>query len=209
MSNYNKLAALVAVSGLITVPVYADGIKGKKVNHGPAPLSAQSQHALTPPEPGCVLVDGATWKCPVPKAHFKHKPQRTQTSTATTTHYGHRTQDHAQQTHTHAHAHHGQVKRTYRTVSQPTTTTTRRVVSQGQRTVARASGLVLTDQAGFTGGVGTGIEGGFYGGGGGYVVSGSSGGSYVLGHSASRFTFNQRGGGKKGHGKKGGGGCGC
>jgi|GEM_PF-3001624 len=59
----------------------------------------------------------------------------------------------------------------------------------------------------YTGGVGYGIEGGYYGGGGAVIVSEGSGrrGSYVLSAPASRFTFQRRGG--YSGGKRMGSGC--
>lgn len=88
-------------------------------------------------------------------------------------------------------------KRTVVHRAQPQTVTT-------QRTVEASSDIRL-DMASFTGGVGNGVTGGFYGGGRGVVLlTGGKRYSGVLSHNASAFTFSRRmTGGHAGH--KGGG----
>ncbi len=233
----NKIFAAMAGMALFATPAMADGKPGQRVNRGPAPLQA---HAQRPPEPGCVLVEGGNaWSCPRPAPRYTtHQPTQRAHTTRTTshgTHYGHRTNDHSH-THSHTKTHdhpHGQghherrATRTYTKTSAPTRTTrtytrtaaptvarrsshttTRRVAQPTRRTV-RDTGLTL-DAGSFSGGVGNGVDGGFYGGGGAIVLGGERRFSGVLSHSASAFTFRQRGtrGGKRGH-HGGGGGCGC
>lgn len=85
----NKLLAIAAASALFAAPTFADGIPGQKVNRGPSALQA---HTMTPPEPGCVLVNGGTqWSCPVPQARFTsthntttHRAAPTRRATTTT-----------------------------------------------------------------------------------------------------------------------------
>ena len=211
MPIWKKISAALAVSALFVAPAFADGTPGKRVNHGPAPLQA---HAMTPPEPGCVLVEGGkAWACPVPQARFTHQPTSHRSTTRTTsshgTHYGHRTNDHGS-SHGHSHtsshgADHGH-----------THGTTHRVVSSSSSSHRVVDTGVKLDVASFSGGVGNGVDGGFYGGGGGIFIGGGKSYSGVLSHAASQFTFRQRGGKKRGHGGKrgghhggGGGGCGC
>jgi hypothetical protein len=236
MPIWNKISAALAVSALFAAPAFADGTPGKRVNHGPAPLQA---HAMTPPEPGCVLVEGGkAWACPVPQARFTHQPTSHRSTTRTTsshgTHYGHRTNDHGSaHGHSHTSSHgadhghtHGATTRTHTTRSAPTTTrrtvstrtvaptTTHRVVSSSSSSHRVVDTGVKLDVASFSGGVGNGVDGGFYGGGGGIFIGGGKSYSGVLSHAASQFTFRQRGGKKRGHGGKrgghhGGGGGGC
>jgi len=170
----NKILAIAAMAALFSAPVFADGTPGQRINRGPAPLQA---HNLTPPEPGCVLVEGNAWSCPAPRQTTR-TIQTVRRSVPTTT------------------------RRTYtRTV--PATTTTRRTRSATRtRTVAAPSALTL-DLASFSGGVGNGVDGGFYGGGGIVILGGDRRFSGVLSHAASSFTFRQR----RRH--RGGGGCGC
>ncbi len=183
----NRFLAIAAVSALFAAPVFADGTPGKQVNRGPAPLQA---HAMAPPAPGCVLVEGNTmWSCPAPQAQFTRAPQTRLAGPPTVT-------------------------RTVRR-SAPTTTT-RRVTRSRPVTTRRvaATQQVTLDLASFSGGVGNGVDGGFYGGGGAIFFGGGQRYSGVLQHGASAFTFQRRGGGgKKRGGKKygshGGGGCGC
>ncbi|MCF6329026.1 MAG: hypothetical protein L3J02_04420 [Henriciella sp.] len=174
MPIYNKILIFTAMLALFSAPVFADGTPGQRINHGPAPLQA---HNMPPPEPGCVLIEGNTWSCPVPKTRYTHAPSQTTRTTQTVRRSAPTT-----------------TRRTYtRTV--PATTTTRRT-----RTVAAPSTLTL-DLASFSGGVGNGVDGGFYGGGGIIILGGDRRFSGVLSHAASAFTFRQRRGG--------GGGCGC
>jgi len=196
MPFYNKLLAGLALATVFSAPAFADGTPGQRVNRGPAPLEA---HQPTPPEPGCYLIeDGKAWSCParsVQKAPVIHKQTTAKPCCGTVTR-------------TVVKEHPAVVTKrsvTHRT-AQPRSTVTRRAVST-RRAVQAPSGVQL-DMASFSGGVGAGVDGGFYGGGG-IVIAGSSSSSRVLSHSASRFTFRSghRGGKKRRHG--GGGGCGC
>ncbi len=228
----NKMLAVLAISALFSAPALADGTRGQHVNRGPAPVEA---HQPVPPRPGCRLIDNGTrWACP----KQTQTTTRSSSHNAHRTHYGHRTGDHAhphQHTHDHGHSHDGahqhshntttasrtytrrsapsRTTRTYTRTAQPTVTrrstssTTRRVAAP-TRTVRTSSDVTL-DLASFSGGVGNGVDGGFYGGGGTVFIGGGQRFSGVLSHGASSFTFRRghRGGGKRGHG--GGGGCGC
>ncbi len=177
----NKILAIAAMAALFSAPVFADGTPGQQINRGPAPLQA---HNLTPPQPGCVLVEGNAWSCPVPQTRYTHAPRQTTRTTQTVRRSAPTT-----------------TRRTYtRTV--PATTTTRRTATR-TRTVAAPSALTL-DLASFSGGVGNGVDGGFYGGGSTVILGGDRRFSGVLSHAASSFTFRQR----RTH-RGGGGGCGC
>ncbi len=81
-----------------------------------------------------------------------------------------------------------------------------RAVQQTTQTVRRSAPSTLTlDLASFSGGVGNGVDGGFYGGGGIIILGGDRRFSGVLSHAASAFTFRQR----RTHRSGGGAGCGC
>ena len=208
MSIWNKLFAPLAVAALFAAPALADGTPGKRVNRGPAPVVA---HQPTPPEPGCYLIEGGkAWSCParptqhapkhVQKVH-KHSAQQPAHQPCCGTHTRTVVREHApvvtKRTVTHRSA-----PVTRRTVQQPTRTV--RTVKRSAQRATRSSDVQL-DLASFSGGVGSGVDGGFYGGGGGAVTIGSSRSfSGVLSHSASSFTFRSRGGGKK---RRRGGGC--
>ena len=104
----------------------------------------------------------------------------------------------------------GTITRTYvkkhpPVITKRTPPPTRTVV---QRKVETSTEVSL-DMASFSGGVGNGVDGGFYGGGGAVFISSGRSFSGVLSHSASSFTFRsrRRGGKKRRYG--GGGGCGC
>lgn len=79
MPIQNKIFAIAAFSALITAPSFADGLVGKQVNRGPAPLQA---HTKTPPRPGCILIEGNTWSCPTEQVKAPVTTTRTVTSTA-------------------------------------------------------------------------------------------------------------------------------
>lgn len=202
MSFWNKLFAPLAVAALFAAPALADGTPGQRVNRGPAPVVA---HQPTPPEPGCYLIEGGkAWSCPARPA--QHAPSPVQ-------HVRHQS---AHQpccgTHTRTVVKQHPPVVTKRTVTHRSAPVTRRTVQQPTRTVrtvqrATRSSDVQLDLASFNGGVGSGVDGGFYGGGGGaIIIGGSRSFSGVLSHSASNFTFRSRGGGKKR--RRGGGGCG-
>ena len=178
MSVWNKIAAIFLVGGLFSAPALADGVPGKQVNRGPAPLTAKM---MTPPEPGCVLVEGHKWSCPVPAARFTHAP-------VTTTR-------------------HAPVHRTYTTTSRThappvprRATSTRTVSAPVTRRVVSAPQQMKIDISGFDGGVGAGLGGEPVYGGGTIFFGSDKRFSGVLSSSASVFTFNQRKrGGGKGH----------
>lgn len=248
----NKLLAAAAMTALFAAPTFADGIPGQQVNRGPSALQA---HTMTPPEPGCVLVNGNQWSCPVPQARFtsthsatthRAAPTRTASTMRTTTHraptvtrsaaksstyHGSHNHSHGGQTstraytgtHTHGHTHGAATssRTVTRTVTRAAPTTTRTVTRRAPapvRTVAVPQQMTL-DLGSFSGGVGSGVDGGpVYGGG--FVSLGSEPRfSGVLDSRAAGLTFQQRGGdrggkkrrgGKRGHhGGHHGGGCGC
>ena len=136
-------------------------------------------------------------------APLEAQSQHIMTQKSATKHYAQHTHAH-QHTHTHAHSHTGHVTQHYGYRQAPTTQ--RRVVKTSHARVRQDNGLRI-DTAAFTGGVGAGVDGGYYGGGGGFITFGASGGSYVLSHSAARFAFNRSHSGTKRSGH--GGGCGC
>lgn len=244
MPIWNKISAALAVSALFAAPAFADGTPGQHVNRGPAPLQAQ---APVPPRAGCVLIDnGRAWQCPAPvqqtshrqasgTTHYGHRTADHRTSTVNSQHSSHahnhgHNQGHSSHATSHGanHGHsHGAVPHT--THSAPThtrrvvstrsvpATTTRRTVSTSSTSHQVVDTGVKLDVASFSGGVGNGVDGGFYGGGGAIFIGGDKRFSGVLQSRASQFTFQNRsrGGKKRGHGGKrghhggGGGGCGC
>ncbi|MEL6860907.1 MAG: hypothetical protein AAGL11_03650 [Pseudomonadota bacterium] len=183
MPVWNKCLAAIAVSALFAAPAFADGTPGQKVNRGPAPVQP---HQPTPPEPGCYLIeDGKAWSCP---AREVHKP-----APAPTTHRPAATNKPCCGTFTRTIVkEHPPVvtKRTTTHRSAPQQTVTRRAVTS--RRVVQDSADVRLDLAGFSGGVGNGVGGGFYGGGGAIILTGGQSFSGVLNHGASVFTFNRR-----------------
>lgn len=193
MSFWNTSLAMLAASVLFAAPAFADGTPGQRVNRGPEPVQA---HQPTPPEPGCYLIeDGQAWSCPAKPVTKPATKRATKTSSKPCCGTFTRTvvKEHApvitQRTVTHRKA---------PSITRETTRTVRKTETSSE---------VRLDMASFSGGVGNGIEGGFYGGGGAVVITGGSSFS-VLSHRASSFTFQHRyrGGGKK---RRRGGGCGC
>lgn len=225
----NKLLAIAAASALFAAPTFADGIPGQKVNRGPSALKA---HTMTPPEPGCVLVNGGTqWSCPVPQARFTstHKatthraaPTRRATTTTrsaptavrtttrraptTTTRTASTTGYHGSHNHSHGgQAYTGTHTHSHSHGATSTRTVTRSAPAPVRRTVVAAPQQMTLDLGAFNGGVGSGVDGGgVYGGG--FVSLGSDKSfSGVLQSRAAAFTFQQRTS-NRGHrgGKKGG-----
>ena len=200
----------IAVLGLIVIlslPAFADGTPGKPVNRGPVPVKA---HKMVPPEPGCYIIEdelGPAWSCPARKTVAPHPtPLVTKTKTSTPCC--------GTVTRTIVKEHPPVVtKRIVTHRKAPTTrTVTRTHTRHPVRTVQRVeTSAVQLDMGSFTGGVGAGVGGDFYGGGGAVIITGSKRYSGVMSHSASSYTFRShrsyRGGGKKRRG--GGGGCGC
>lgn len=186
MSVWNKIAAIALLGGVLSAPAFADGVPGQQVNRGPAPLKA---HAMTPPEPGCVLVEGNKWSCPVPAARFTHAPQpATRTYTTST-----RTHAPVQRTYT-------TTTRTHApTVTRSATTSTRTVSAPVKRPVIVRPQQMTVDISGFSGGVGAGVGGEPVFGGGTIFFGGDKRFSGVLSHGASAFTFQQRSRGGGGH----------
>ncbi|MEL6725195.1 MAG: hypothetical protein AAFP81_06535 [Pseudomonadota bacterium] len=196
----NKFLAIFAVLVLLSAPAFADGTPGKPVNRGPEPVQA---HQPVPPEPGCYLIeDGRAWSCPAhPATKIKPAPVIEKQSASTPccgTFKRTIVKEHPPVV----------TKRTTTHRKAPTQRIVKHYPAETVRTV-QTSNEVRLDMASFTGGVGSGVDGGFYGGGGGAIVI-SSGRSFsgVLSHSASQFTFRGHRGGKK---RGGGGGrpCGC
>jgi len=188
----NKILAIAAISALFAAPSFADGIPGQQVNRGPAPLRA---HTMTPPEPGCYLVEGNRWSCPAQQPRYTSTTTQTRRAPAPTT-----------RRYTTSTVRRSAPTTTTRTVTRSAPTVTRRVATT-RRTSAIVSNTVTLDLASFSGGVGNGVDGGFYGGGGTIFFAGDKSFSGVLSHRASAFTFQRRSRG----GKRGGGGhnCGC
>jgi len=215
MSVWNKIAAIALLGGVLTAPAFADGVPGQQVNRGPAPLKA---HAMTPPEPGCVLIEGNKWSCPVPAARFTHAPAATRTTRAVPTRTyaarpatrsystSTRTQAPAQRTYTTSTRTHAPVQRTYTTTTRTQAPTVTRRATSSTRTYASTSRSVAVrpqqmtvDISGFSGGVGAGLGGEPVFGGGTVFFGGDKRYSGVLSHGASAFTFQQRSTGGGGH----------
>ncbi|MGB3624661.1 MAG: hypothetical protein WA989_02470 [Henriciella sp.] len=192
-----RLAVLAGAIALFAAPAVADGYANKTYNRGPAPLKA---HELTPPEPGCYLVDAETdtWSCPPLQ-------QKAQTISSGHTAYAGGTvrryiDDSKTRTYVNRYTTGGECCGDTRPAPPPryAPPPPRRhnVVERGMR----------IDISGFGGGVGSGVDGGYYGGGGGfaYASASSSASASAMASAAASLTFR---GGFKGGGKKGGGGC--
>lgn len=201
MSFWNKILAMMALTMTLAAPVFADGTPGQRVNRGPEPVRA---HAPVPPEPGCYLIEGGkAWSCPArPTTPAPAPIKRTAGEPCCGTITRTVVKEHPPVV----------TKRsvTHRTAHPQRTVTTRRVATPTRVTTRRAASTeVRLDTASFGGGVGNGVDGGYYGGGGGVFISSGRSYSGVLSHSASSFTFRgHRRGGKRRRGG-GGGGCGC
>lgn len=201
MSLWNKVLAGIALTLTLGAPAFADGTPGQRVNRGPAPVQA---HQPVPPEPGCYLIeDGKAWSCPArptqaPMKQVKAKPC---CGTVTRTVVKQHPPVVTKRTVTHRSA------PTQRAVTRRTTSTSRTAPPRRVATRRVETNAVRLDMASFSGGVGNGVDGGFYGGGGSVFISSGRSYSGVLSHGASRFTFRSNRGGKRRGG--GGGGCGC
>ncbi|MEM5515830.1 hypothetical protein WNY37_02640 [Henriciella sp. AS95] len=190
-----RLAALAGSLALFAAPAVADGYANRPVNKGPSPLKASE---LTPPEPGCYLVDAETdtWSCPP-------LPQKAQ-STSTRTYID----ESKTRTYVNRYTTGGECCGDTRPTPRPVVTSRPPVlVERGMR----------INISGFNGGVGSGVDGGYYGGGGGFAYASASSSASATSYAAASLTFRGgfRGGGKKhkgggchvcGGGKKGGGG---
>lgn len=188
MPKRYRLAVLAGAIALFAAPAVADGYANKTYNRGPAPLKA---HELTPPEPGCYLLDAETdtWSCP-PLQQQVHK-----TST------GHE---------------HGTVRRyidesktrtyvnRYTTGGECCGGTPRPVPPRPAPPPVLVQRGLRIDASSFSGGVGSGVDGGFYGGGGGFAYASASASSSAsaMASASAALTFR---GGFRGGGKKGGG----
>lgn len=198
MSFWNKILAGLALALTLTAPVFADGTPGQRVNRGPDPVRA---HQPVPPEPGCYLIEnGKAWSCPARPVKTPPKQVRTEAKpccgTTTRTVVKKHPPVVTKRSVTHRTA------TPQRTVSRRAVTTKRRVAAPA----APASTAVRLDVGSFSGGVGSGVSGGYYGGGGGVFISSGRSYSGVMSHTASSFTFRGHRGGKR---RGGGGGCGC
>lgn len=200
MSFWNKTLAALALTVTLSAPAFADGTPGQRVNRGPEPVRA---HQPVPPEPGCYLVEnGTAWSCPARPAKMAAPTvQRTAGKPCCGTVTRRVVKEHPPVV----------TKRTvtHRKATPTRTVTTTRRTAPPTRIVTRQaqSAEVRLDTASFSGGVGNGVDGGFYGGGGAIFISSGRSFSGVLSHRASQFTFRgHRGGGKR---RGGGGGCGC
>lgn len=193
MSFCNKILATIALTLTLAAPAVADGTPGQRVNRGPAPVQA---HQPAPPEPGCYLIeDGKAWSCParpVEKPIQKAATNKPCCGTLTRTVVKKHPPVVTKRTVTHR-------------AAPPQQTVTRRAVTT--RRAVQTSSDVRLDVASFAGGVGNGVGGSYYGGGGAVFISSGHSYSGVMSHSASSFTFRHRRGGKRRGG--GGGGCGC
>ena len=202
MSFWNKTLAAIALTFTLGAPAFADGTPGQRVNRGPAPVQA---HQPIPPEPGCYLIEnGQAWSCPArpQKAPMKQVQAKPCCGTVTRTVVKEHPPVVTKRSVTHRTA------PPQRTVTRRATTTTHRTAPPRRVATRRVETTgVQLDMASFSGGVGNGVDGGFYGGGGTIFISSGRSYSGVLSHGASRFTFRGHRGGKRRGG--GGGGCGC
>ena len=180
MSKRYSLAVCTAAIVCLAGQAGADGYAGRSVQRGPEPLRAQVMHQ---PAPDCELVGGDDWYCPPAETHVRRYVDESQTR-------------------------HSVVR--YSTggscclQAAPPPPPMRTVVYKQP-----APRDLSIDISGFTGGVGSGVDGGYYGGGGGVFVYASANASASASASASmRFSFKGGFKGKRGKGKKGGGG-GC
>lgn len=198
MSFWNKILAAMALTVVLGAPAFADGTPGQRVNRGPEPVRA---HQPVPPEPGCYLIEnGQAWSCParpVAPAPVTRTTGKPCCGTVTRRVVKEHPPVVTKRTVTHRTATPTRTVTTTRRTAPPTRVTTRRAEITEVR----------LDTASFSGGVGNGVDGGYYGGGGAIFISSGRSYSGVLTHSASHFTFRSRGG-KKWRGG-GGGGCGC
>ncbi|MEM7640173.1 MAG: hypothetical protein AAF269_14050 [Pseudomonadota bacterium] len=202
MSFWNKTLAAIALTLTLGAPAFADGTPGQRVNRGPAPVQA---HQPIPPEPGCYLIEnGQAWSCPArpQKAPMKQVQAKPCCGTVTRTVVKEHPPVVTKRSVTHRTA------PPQRTVTRRATTTTHRTAPPRRVATRRVETTgVQLDMASFSGGVGNGVDGGFYGGGGTLFISSGRSYSGVLSHGASRFTFRGHRGGKRRGG--GGGECGC
>lgn len=210
MPNCYRLAALVGALALFSAPALADGYADRPVNRGPTPLKA---HDPTPPEPGCYLIDAAsdTWSCPpLPQKSASTVTTRTVSAPAhQPATYGATTRRYVDESKTRTY-----VNR-YTTGGECCGGTPRPAPPPPPPVVVQKTrierGMVI-DIAGFDGGVGSGIDGGYYGGGGGFAYASASSSASAFSSASAALTFRGgfKGGGKHRGGKKrGGGGCGC
>ena len=202
MSFWNKTLAAIALTFTVSAPAFADGTPGQRVNRGPAPVQA---HQPVPPEPGCYLIEnGQAWSGPArpQKAPMKQVQAKPCCGTVTRTVVKEHPPVVTKRSVTHRTA------PPQRTVTRRATTTTHRTAPPRRVATRRGETTgVQLHMASFSGGVGNGVDGGFYGGGGAVFISSGKSYSGVLSHGASRFTFRGHRGGKRRGG--GGGGCGC
>ncbi|MEE2930527.1 MAG: hypothetical protein VX599_07415 [Pseudomonadota bacterium] len=205
MPFYDRFIAVLSVGIALALPAFADGTPGKPVNRGPAPVQA---HKMVPPEPGCYIIEdelGQAWSCPARKTVAPHPAPVIKKTTSSKPCCGTVTRTIVKE--------HPPVvtKRIVTHRKAPTRTVTRTETRHPVRTVQRVeTRAVQLDMGSFTGGVGAGVGGDFYGGGGAVIISSGRSYSGVMSHTASSYTFRShrgyRGGGKK---RRGGGGCGC
>ncbi|MEQ9317174.1 MAG: hypothetical protein RLN72_15075 [Henriciella sp.] len=199
MPKRYRLAVLAGAIALFAAPAVADGYAGKTYNRGPAPLQA---HTLTPPEPGCYLVDAKTdtWSCP-PLQQQVHK-----TSTGHSSYTGGTVRRYIDESKTRTYVNRYTTGGECCGDTRPAPPPPPRYVPPAPRPPVVVERGLRIDISGFGGGVGNGVDGGYYGGGGGFAyasASASSSASAMASASAS-LTFR---GSFKGGGKKGGGGC--
>ena len=188
MPFYYRFLSLFGLIIILILPAFADGTPGKPVNRGPVPVKA---HKMIPPEPGCYLIEdelGPAWSCPARKTKIEHPaPVITKTRTSKPC-CGSVTRKIVKE--------HPPVvtKRIVTHRKAPTTRTvtrthTRHPVHKVQRVETRT---VQLDMGSFSGGVGAGVGGDFYSGGGAVIITSGKRYSGVLSHSASSLHFKTR-----------------
>lgn len=163
MSISRKLALLALLTVLISLPALADGVAGRKVNRGPAPLTAHSSHIMGPSQEGCVRIDAGHWVCSAPDAD-PAPTHRTLHKGAQSTAYRHHPQGNRAQVH---------------------------IVRNAHIAAQTDSGITLTHIDSFTGGVGYDLDGGYHGGGG-FILTSARRGTSLMGQAASRSRVYKR-----------------
>ena len=205
MPKRYRLAALAGTLALFAAPAVADGYANRPVNKGPAPLEA---HQLTPPEPGCYLVDAQTdtWSCPpLPQKASTSSTRTTYTSAPTvrSASYGATTRTYIDESKTRTYVNRyttgGECCGDTRPVPPP------RYIPPAPRPPLLVERGLRIDINAFNGGVGSGVDGGYYGGGGGFAYASASSSASAMSSAAASLTF--RGSFKGRGGKKGKGGC--
>lgn len=225
MSKRYTMLALAASSALFSVPAMADGYPNQTVNRGPAPLQA---HQMTPPEPGCYLVEADTWSCPPlpqtaatvydtgPSYSSSYSASSSYSSGNATGVYdaGYFVSDRAYSEALYNHDHYegdaycGGHRAVYSPPPpRPVTYAPAPPVTYARPqnvSYARYERSISLDIGAFNGGVGSGVDGGYYGGGGGFAYASASSSASAFSSAAAAISFSGRFGGGKGKHHKGG-----